>query len=106
MSSDHLKNMTTEERIAARKKGQDAWNNLYTAFYNETTDQIRGYLRGVPDGCKRLYVSALTMKLSTKQAIKAKCMDCASFQKEEITECSVKTCPLYAYRPYQKRVKK
>ena len=94
MAVNHLKNMTAEERTAARLKGLETWNNLYAAFYKETTDQIRGYLRGVPDSCKRLYVYALTTKLSTKQAIKAKCMDCSGFQKEEITECSVKTCPL------------
>lgn len=38
---------------------------------------------------------------SRKSAIVAKCLDCCLFVRKEITECTVKGCPLYAYRPYQ-----
>ena len=36
------------------------------------------------------------------EAVKAKCLDCACWQIEEITDCRVFTCPLWAHRPYQK----
>lgn len=103
MAVEHLKRLSKEEMAVARAKGQESWNKELDEFIQQTTEQIRGYLRGVPDSSKKVYVRALSKKLSTFGAIKAKCLDCSSFQKEEISECSVKTCPLYAYRPYQKK---
>ena len=43
------------------------------------------------------------------KAIRAKCLDCTNGQRIEVDECSVKLCPLYAFRfgknPYRtKRV--
>ncbi len=39
---------------------------------------------------------------SPRQAIKAKCLDCCHWGREEIAECTVILCPLHAYRPFQK----
>jgi hypothetical protein len=39
-----------------------------------------------------------TVNLTHAKAIKAKCMDCSCWQREEITNCTVKLCPLYPYR--------
>lgn len=39
---------------------------------------------------------------SKSSAIKAKCLDCCCFNREEISKCNVKKCPLWSYRPYQK----
>lgn len=36
--------------------------------------------------------------LSPMRAIKAKCLDCACGQREEVKLCPVKDCPLYPYR--------
>ncbi len=33
--------------------------------------------------------------------VKAKCLDCSVYQIEEITNCTVVTCPLHKRRPYQ-----
>ena len=35
-------------------------------------------------------------------AIKAKCLTCSNFQRVEVAECTVLTCPLHSVRPYQK----
>lgn len=40
-------------------------------------------------------------KSSPRQAIKAKCLDCTLFQREEIANCPAPSCPLYLLRPYQ-----
>jgi hypothetical protein len=40
-------------------------------------------------------------KASPRGAIKAMCLSCACFVREEITHCQVTLCPLHAYRPYQ-----
>ena len=39
---------------------------------------------------------------SRKQMIIAKCWDCSNKQKQEITFCTVFSCPLWIARPYQK----
>jgi len=41
-------------------------------------------------------------KVSPRQAIKAKCLDCTCWQRAEITNCTVETCPLHDFRPFQK----
>jgi hypothetical protein len=38
---------------------------------------------------------------SLRAAIKAKCLDCSNFQREEIKYCQVVDCALYPIRPYQ-----
>lgn len=35
-------------------------------------------------------------------AIRAKCYDCSNWQREEVAECKVTTCPLHPWRPFQK----
>ncbi len=42
---------------------------------------------------------------SRASAVKAKCLDCCCFITSEITNCTVETCPLWAYRPFQREVK-
>jgi hypothetical protein len=38
---------------------------------------------------------------SRKAAIKAFCLECVCWQKEEVRLCTGLECPLYRYRPYQ-----
>ena len=43
---------------------------------------------------------------SPRQAIKAKCLDCSNYVRDEVKHCTVVLCPLDSYRPYQDRTKK
>lgn len=38
---------------------------------------------------------------SMKAAIKAFCLECVCWQKEEVRLCTSLACPLYPYRPYK-----
>lgn len=40
-------------------------------------------------------------KCSPRSAIRAKCLDCCCYVREEVTNCQVVLCPLHAFRPYQ-----
>ena len=51
-----------------------------------------------------LMLHAAKGTLSPRQAIKAKCIDCCNFDRTEATNCTVKSCPLYAYNPYRLKV--
>jgi hypothetical protein len=40
-------------------------------------------------------------KVSLRKSINAKCWHCSNSQREEITYCTVTSCPLFFVRPYQ-----
>ena len=40
---------------------------------------------------------------SPRSAIKAMCCECLTFEVDAIRTCTAPACPLYAYRPFQKR---
>ena len=60
-------------------------------------------------GVPALYALALKKTIegraSPREAIKAKCHECVGYEdvKERISGCTVKRCPLLAYRPYQSK---
>lgn len=41
---------------------------------------------------------------SLRLAINAKCWDCSNYQREEVINCTVVSCPLHKVRPWQKGV--
>jgi hypothetical protein len=50
-----------------------------------------------------LYRKALLGQVSPRQAIKAKCQECVCWEEmvSRIGQCTVRSCPIWAYRPYQ-----
>lgn len=59
------------------------------------------YLPNVPSKVRGTIRQAFEGKSSPRQAIKAKCLTCSNFDRDEISFCRVVLCPLWAYRPYQ-----
>lgn len=59
------------------------------------------YLLTIPTSIRGIFERAF-LGNSKAAAIKAKCLDCCCFNKDEVRNCSVKKCPLWVYRPYQK----
>ena len=39
---------------------------------------------------------------SPRSAIKAQCLICVGYERDSITHCTGYSCPLFAFRPYQK----
>lgn len=87
----------------ARKKSLAKRENLKAvlADYSTKNTQRSNYLRLVPALYQGIVYKCFTQRKSKALAIKAKCLDCSSYQKKEITNCTVVTCPLYNFRPYQ-----
>lgn len=42
-------------------------------------------------------------KKSKAVALKMKCLECCCFQKNEVRDCQIETCPLWPHRPYRVR---
>ena len=54
----------------------------------------------IPEIHRANYDRAMRGK-SMKAAIKAFCLECVGWQKEEVRLCTSLACPLYPYRPYK-----
>lgn len=50
---------------------------------------------------RRLYVDCALGKAGKRGIIRMMCLTCGEQTVEEVRECSVLTCPLRRYRPYQ-----
>jgi hypothetical protein len=59
------------------------------------------YLRRVPIKSRGIVAKAFGQACSPRQAIKAKCLDCAGFDREEVRVCRVSVCPLWPLRTHE-----
>ena len=55
------------------------------------SDKYRGVVR-------RAYAGAA----SPRTAIKAFCLQCVGYMREDVARCTALACPLHGYRPYQR----
>jgi hypothetical protein len=65
-------------------------------------EQIEQRRAQMPEIHKANYDKALRGR-SMKAGIKAFCLECVQWQKEEVRLCTDLACSLYPYRPYKKR---
>jgi len=54
----------------------------------------------MPERYRANYDQAVSGR-SRAAAVKAICLECVCFQKEEVRLCTSLACPLYPYRPYK-----
>lgn len=88
-----------------KKEAQKQWEVDKADFIRKNSDHLRNYFLGLPDLYKKIWWRCFTAKSSKPGAIKAKCLDCSAYQKLEVANCRVFTCPLHKYRPYQNLAK-
>ena len=105
-----LRSMTAEQRERGREAAKFARDRAADTP-KLALESFRGMLDGQRDACaKRLaemsspcrmtYVRAMGGK-SLKAAVKAFCMECVGWQREEVRLCTALACPLYPYRPFR-----
>jgi len=68
---------------------------------NKIEEKRQEWCKRIPQMYQKNYQKAMKGR-SLKSAVKAKCLECANWQKEGIKKCLIPTCPLFPYRPYQK----
>jgi hypothetical protein len=61
--------------------------------------KIARRLAEIPKKYRKIYKKAVETN-SKPEAIKAFCLECVCWQKNEIINCSCLACPLYGLRPY------
>lgn len=62
--------------------------------------QIQERLAQMPPRYQKLYLKALAG--NRPAAVRAQCLECVGWVKEEVRLCTDAGCPLYTIRPYQK----
>ena len=80
----HLKKM--QEKA---KESREKYLNLISQFC-KGNNVFALKLSMTPKKYQRLFYSVFSSKPTPQKAIKAKCLDCTCFQKEEITNCTIK----------------
>ena len=64
--------------------------------------KIERKLKDIPEIYREIYEKAV-LGGSKPAAIKAFCLECACWEKNEIIKCNSVACPLYMVRPFVKR---
>ena len=54
-----------------------------------------------PESAKNTLREAFSGSASPRRAIRAMCLSCVGYDREEIRACSAFACPLWKYRPFQ-----
>jgi hypothetical protein len=68
---------------------------------NKRNQKIARKLKDIPEIYREIYEKAV-IGGSKPAAIKAFCLECVCWQKNEIINCTCVTCPLYLVRPFVK----
>jgi hypothetical protein len=55
----------------------------------------------MPVSMRKGYFDAASGKASPRAAIRAHCLECVGWEREEVPACTAVACPLYLYRPFQ-----
>ena len=63
-------------------------------------EKQRQWFAKIPPVYQQNYKTAMPGK-SRAAAVKGKCLDCCNWQRVEVADCLVETCPLWLYRPYR-----
>lgn len=50
-----------------------------------------------------MQAKALAGKGGRANAVKVNCLQCCGWKRDEVTDCQVKDCPMWHFRPYQPR---
>jgi hypothetical protein len=68
----------------------------------KTRDEVRAdEVSSTPALSQGIVARALAGEGSPRQAIKARCLQCSNFQRDEVANCTVIRCALWQFRPYQ-----
>jgi hypothetical protein len=67
--------------------------------------KLKGVSEDAPSKVK-LFARVFRGEASPRLAIKAYCLECLQFRVDDIRTCTAPDCPLFAYRPFQRRGEK
>lgn len=66
----------------------------------DRNEQINERVKAMPERYRNNYRKAMS-GMSKAAALKAFCLECTNWEREEVRKCTSPACPLYPYRPYK-----
>ena len=66
-------------------------------------EQIRKQVTDASPLYRQVMLKAYNGTAAPRSAIKAQCLVCVGYVRDDVTHCTGYSCPLWAYRPYQIR---
>lgn len=97
------KPVTTRKK--KKKNGLTSFQKLVEKKYSiDRDEQIEKRLNQIPESHRAKYEKAAARK-SMRAAVNSQCLECVGYLTKEVSMCTDLACPLYLYRPYQKRSK-
>lgn len=52
-------------------------------------------VKTLPSSMHKLFFRVYSTNRTASKAIKAKCLDCCCYDRDEVKQCTVESCPLY-----------
>ena len=68
----------------------------------ERPERIAKVVSEAPESARGALQGAFSGSASPRAAIKAMCLTCTGYDRETVRNCTGYSCPLWAYRPFQK----
>ena len=90
--------MTPEQRTKMRLEAKKI-TDIKIREFCANNPKYASYVKNCPDGMRKQYVETLTGESGKAQALKVMCYTCSGFDRNEVKGCTVKSCPLWNYRP-------
>jgi hypothetical protein len=63
--------------------------------------RVAEMLRAAPVSARGILSRAFAGEASPRDAIRAQCLACVGYQRDQVAGCTWYSCPLWFYRPYQ-----
>lgn len=95
MLSDRIKKMH-EGKLSKEDK-----QAIFDKSISKIDNKLQNFYKRVPKVFRNMFVKNYFNKTSKTMAIKGKCLDCSNFDREEITNCHMRQCALWNFRPYR-----
>ena len=83
------------------KKNHITGNSEYQQSMDGSQARIEKHIGDIPVRYQPLFNRSISGKVSPREAIKAKCLECMGYKKAEVRLCTAPTCPLFTLRPYR-----
>ena len=108
MSDMLVEALQTEEAKEASRRAQAVNRNvdalikefgLGMLFDAKRMARVKARLEDMPVSDRRTYLKAVAGSKSA--AIKARCMECVTYVRQDVTLCTSLACPHYSVRPFQ-----
>ena len=69
---------------------------------NARNQRVERVISEAPESVQKTLTQAFLGSASPRAAIKAMCLCCMGYERDQIRACTGYSCPLWAYRPFQK----